>query len=258
MALTSATQDGRFRVKRVQRTFFSRRERMVLNWLCARMPAWVMPDHLTLVGIGGAMIALVSYVASNFGRWGFCAASFGLFLHWFGDSLDGSLARHRGSERPIYGYFLDHTVDAITNFLIMTGLGFSPFVRMDASLFALIGYYLLSIYVFINNHVSGVFQLSFVGFGPTEIRIALIIINTWMFFAGRVGLTLGGDFFSWYDIVLLLAGLAFTTLFLLRMQSGIRELREPTRSGAAAFNGASFPTPVPPQSASRKASSAGK
>ena len=140
----------------------------------------------------------------------------------------------------------------------MTGLGFSPFVRMDASLFALIGYYLLSIYVFINNHVSGVFQLSFVGFGPTEIRIALIIINTWMFFAGRVGLTLGGDFFSWYDIVLLLAGLAFTKLFLLRMQSGIRELREPTRSGAAAFNGASFPTPVPPQTASRKASSAGK
>lgn len=255
MVSTSATPDRRFRVTRVQRSFVSRRERQVLNWLCARMPDWVMPDHLTVVGVGGAALAFASYVASGDGRWWFWVASLGLLLHWFGDSLDGSLARHRRTERPIYGYFLDHTVDAVCNLLIMTGLGFSPFVRMDVSLFALIGYYLLCIYVFINNHVSGVFQLSFIGFGPTEIRIALIVIDTWMFFSGHAGVRIGGEFFSCYDFVLLFAGLAFTTIFTLRMLAGIRELREPGPGKQAAV---AFPTPVSPQSASRKASSLGK
>ena len=88
-------------------------------------------------------------------RWWLWVASLGFVVHWLGDSLDGSLARYRRCERPLYGYFLDHTVDAICNFLVMAGLGFSPWVRMDTALFTLIGYYLLCMYVFINNQVSG-------------------------------------------------------------------------------------------------------
>ena len=252
MAPTTA-QDGRFRVNRIQKSIFSRRERQFLDWLCARMPASVMPDHLTLIGVAGAFLVFASYVASTDSRWWLWLASVGYVVHWFGDSLDGSLARHRRTERPIYGYFLDHTVDALCNLMIMAGLGFTPWVRMDIALFTLVGYYLLCMYVFINNHVSGIFQLSFIWLGPTELRLGLIGINTWMFFAGRTGFTVLGNWFSWYDLLLMTAAVAFTTIFLLRMLAGIRELRDPSRSGTSA-GALAFPAPTS-QSASRKSSS---
>ncbi len=256
MASTVSTHDERFRVNRVQKTVFARRERQLLNWLCARMPASVMPDHLTLIGVGGAVLIFASYIVSGDSPAWLWVASFGFIVHWFGDSLDGSLARHRRSERPIYGYFLDHTVDAICNLMIMAGIGFTPWVRMDVALFTLIGYYLLCMYVFINNHVSGVFQLSFIWFGPTELRLCLIAINTWMYFCGRIGFRLGGQFFTYYDLVLFGAALIFTTIFVLRVLAGIRDLRETARPAVA--GPIAFPSPPAAQSASRNPSSAAK
>lgn len=255
MVPTMAVQGGRFRVTRVQTNVFARRERQFLDWLCARLPARVMPDHLTLLGVAGAVLILASYVASRFNPAFLWLASVGFVVHWFGDSLDGSLARHRRIERPIYGYFLDHTVDAICNLMIMAGIGLSLNVRMDVALFALVGYYLLCMYVFINNHLSGVFQLSFLGFGPTELRLCLIAINTWMFFAGHVGVTIDGEFFSFYDGVLFAAGAAFTIIFVVRMLSGIRDLRDPARSGAVAKPAQGVP---PAHNASMNRSSAAK
>ena len=157
-------------------------------------------------------------------------------------------ARYRRNERPIYGYFLDHNVDAINNLLIMGGIGFTLHVRMDVALFTLIGYYLLCMYVFINNHVTGVFQLSFLGFGPTELRICLIGIDTAMVFAGHAGFTVGGEFFSYYDALLMFAATMFVLVFLVRVAIGVRAFRDPSRSGA---------TPAG-QSASTNASSAVK
>ena len=230
--VVAKAQHSRFRVTRIQTNVVALRERQLLTWLCTKLPAGVTPDGLTVLGVSGAFLALASYIASRYDPWFLWLASLGIFIHWFGDSLDGSLARHRRIERPIYGYFLDHTVDAITNLMIMGGIGFTLNIRMDVALFALLGYYLLCMYVFINNHLSGVFQLSFLGFGPTELRICLIAINTWMFFAGHVGATIGGVFFSPYDGVLLFAGTMFTLIFLIKVAIGVRALRDPARSGA--------------------------
>ena len=227
-----AARDKPFRVLRIQTNVVARRERQLLTWLCAQLPAWVTSDRLTALSVAGAALVFVSYVLSRAMPGLLWLASLGLLLNWFGDSLDGSLARYRSMERPIYGYFLDHTIDAINNLLIMAGLGFTLHVRMDVALFALVGYYLLCIYVFISNHLSGVFQLSFLGFGPTELRLCLIAINTWMFFAGHVGARFGNEFFSAYDALLLLAGAVFTIIFVVRMLAGIGELRHPSRSGA--------------------------
>ena len=238
-------RSGGFRVKRIQTNVVAIRERQLLNWLCTKLPAWVMPDHLTSLGVAGAILVLASYGLSRLNPAFLWLASFGLVIHWFGDSLDGSLARFRRIERPIYGYFLDHTVDALCNLMIMGGIGLTAYVRMDVALFALLGYYLLCMYVFINNHLSGVFQLSFLGFGPTELRLCLIAINTGMIVAGHPGVTIRGLFFSYYDGVLLFAGVVFTCIFVVRMIAGIRTLRDPSRSGAA-------------QSASTNASSAVK
>ena len=249
MASTVAGPDGGFRVKRVQANVIALKERQLLNWLCTRLPDWVTSDKLTIFGVAGAVLIFVSYLASRWNPAFLWVASFGFVINWFGDSLDGSVARYRGNERPIYGYFLDHTVDAINNLLIMAGIGSTLHVRMDVALFTLIGYYLLCMYVFINNHLSGVFQLSFLGFGPTELRICLIAIDTGMFFAGHVGMSIGGEFFSYYDAILLFAATIFVAIFLVRVAIGVRTLRDPTRSGAILRPG---------QSPSTKASSAVK
>ncbi len=227
----TGARNGGFRITRIQANMVARKERQLLNWLCARLPDRVTPDGLTIFGVAGAALTFVSYIASRTDPAFLWLASLGYVIHWFGDSLDGSVARYRHIERPIYGYFVDHTVDAVTNLLLMSGLGFSLDVRMDTALFALLGYYLLCMYVFIKNHLSGVLQLSFLGFGPTELRICLVLITTAMFFFGRVGFTIGGVFFSWYDAVLIFAGAAFLSVFLVRMAAGIRELRDPARNG---------------------------
>ena len=255
MALVAtATRDGSGGMTRVQQTVFTSRERRLLSWMCARLPASVMPDHLTLVGVAGAVMVFAGYLLSGDSRWWLWLAVLGFVVHWFGDSLDGSLARFRRIERPLYGYFLDHTVDAICNLLLMAGLGCTPWVRMDVALFALIGYYLLCMYVFINNQVSGVFQLSFIWLGPTELRFALILISIWMFFCGWIGFSVDGHRFSYYDLLLLTAGVGFTTVFVLRVLSGIRELRERGPDGMPA-NALSI---RPNQSASRNVASRAK
>jgi phosphatidylglycerophosphate synthase len=231
--VTAKAQDGGFRVKRIQTNVVALRERQLLTWLCTKLPAWVTPDNLTALGVAGAVLVFTSYIASRVDPLFLWLASFGLVVHWFGDSLDGSLARYRRIERPIYGYFLDHTIDALCNLLIMAGIGFTASVRMDVALFALLGYYLLCMYVFINNHLSGVFQLSFIGFGPTELRICLVAINTWMFFSGHIGVHLGGVFFSPYDFVLLFAGSMFTLIYVVKVIGGIRTLRASASNGAS-------------------------
>lgn len=249
-----AARDGLGSMTRVQKTVFANRERQLLNWLCVRMPARVMPDHLTLVGVGGAVMVFAGFVLSSESRWWLWLAMLGLVVHWFGDSLDGSLARYRRTERPLYGYFLDHTVDAICNLLLMLGLGCTPWVRMDVALFALVGYYLLCMYVFINNQVSGVFQLSFIWLGPTELRLALILISIWMFFCGWVGIHVAGVAISYYDMLLLFAGACFVTIFGVRVLAGIRDLRDRGPDGRSANALAIRPV----QSASRNAVSRAK
>ena len=231
---------------RVQGNVVARRERQLLNWLCEHLPEAVTPDRLTLFSVIGALIAFGGYVASRNQPGFLWLASLGLVLNWFGDSLDGSLARHRRIERPIYGYFLDHTVDAFNNLLIMAGLGFSRDISMAAALFALIGYFLLCIYVFINNHLSGVMRLSFLWGGPTELRAMIIAINTAMFFAPHASFAIGAASFTVYEALLVFAGAVMTLIFVYRVVLGIRELRHPSRCGAA--------SPSPVQSSSMKPS----
>jgi phosphatidylglycerophosphate synthase len=178
--------------KRIQTNILARRERQLLNAFCRIMPAWATPDHLTVLGVIGAAITAIGYAATNLHPAFYLMASLGLAVNWFGDSLDGSLARYRKIERPRYGYFLDHSVDVVNNFLIIGCLGLTPHISLAASLFAFSGYLALSIYVFLLNHVSGELQLTFVNCGPTEIRLGIIAFNLALFVFGPTWLAIGG------------------------------------------------------------------
>jgi archaetidylinositol phosphate synthase len=173
----STAASTKFRSDRRNTSFVAQPESRLLSALCARLPAWITPDHLTLAGLAGAALAGLGFALMivNVGfAW---LAAFGLTLNWFGDSLDGNLARARGIERPLYGFFVDHIVDALSTFLVMFGLSFSGLVDARVGLIALAAHNLVFNYVFINQAVSNVLVLSFSRFGPTEMRMLLILAS---------------------------------------------------------------------------------
>ena len=134
-------------------------------------------DTLTYIGVVGTVIYAIGGWLSNTNIMYLWLASFGLVLHWYGDSLDGTLARFRHTQRPVYGFFIDHTLDAVTTCLIFLGAGLSPMFRMDVAFAALAGYLSLSIYTYVCTIVKDEFRLTYGKLGPTEFRLLLILLN---------------------------------------------------------------------------------
>ena len=162
---------------RIQTSILNPIEKKILVWLAQRMPAWVTSDMLTFVGFLGAVIMGVGYALSNLNLHWLWLSCFGLLVNWFGDSLDGSLARARGTQRKTYGFFIDHNVDVINETIMFVGVGCSPLVNMSFAMMALVGYFMLSIYVYIDCHLKGEMRLTYGGLGPTEFRLLLILVN---------------------------------------------------------------------------------
>ncbi|OGO08114.1 MAG: hypothetical protein A3K46_01070, partial [Chloroflexi bacterium RBG_13_60_9] len=195
-------------------------ERPALDWLAAHTPAWMTPDACTIVGVLGAILTMIGYVLSAVDRNFLWLASLGFVINWYGDSLDGTLARYRHIERPIFGFYVDHTTDAITQMLIFLGLGLSPYVSFSIACLALIAYMLLSVQVYVRTCAVGKFEISFGKLGPTEIRVLAILLNTGMFFGGVRILTwdagAAGLFaFSPYDLLVSLIALILLFFFIL-------------------------------------------
>ena len=160
-------------------------ERPALRWLAAHMPAWMNSDILTCIGIFGALVIFAGYSLTNIDKGFLWLASLGIVINWFGDSLDGTLARYRHKERPRYGFFVDHTVDAFNEMVIFLGLGLSPYVSFNIASLALIAYLLLSVLVYVQTCVVGEFKISYGKLGPTELRAIVVIANTLIFYFGN-------------------------------------------------------------------------
>jgi phosphatidylglycerophosphate synthase len=186
--------------------------------MAGRTPAWVTPDFLTFTGFIGALVIFSSYALCNLDQRFLWLANLGFVINWFGDSMDGTLARYRKIERPVYGFFIDHTVDLYNEVLIFLGLGLSPFVRFDLACLALIGYLLLSLLAFIRTCVVGEFQISYGKLGPTEARLIAIAANTIVYFVGNRFVTLFSLTLAIYDwlavlVIFLLVGIIINTTF---------------------------------------------
>ena len=162
---------------RIQESILAGIERKVLFWLAEHTPEWINSDHLTLIGFFGQVMAGLSYVIARWHRWGLVMATFFLALNWFGDSLDGTLARFRQKQRPRYGFYVDHIIDTFAAFAMMGGLACSGYVQPYIAIGMLVVFLMLSIEVYLTTYTIGKFQLSYWKFGPTEIRILLGIGN---------------------------------------------------------------------------------
>jgi len=165
-------------------TFITTRfEQWALPRLANRLPLWITPDGMTGLGVFAATLIAAGYILSNHDRHWLWVANVALVLHWLGDSLDGNLARVRKIERPRYGFYLDHLTDAYSTLAIGLGLGLSPYMLLSVGLAIVIGYYLLSINIYLETHVLQEFRFGYGVIGPTEARIGLMVLNTLAFFS---------------------------------------------------------------------------
>jgi archaetidylinositol phosphate synthase len=163
--------------KRIQQSFLANLEKRTLIWLAARMPAWINSDHLTLLGLVSMAAAGAAYWWSGTNRIGLLLVIVCLALNWFGDSLDGTLARFRDHSRPRYGFYVDHVVDAFSALFLLGGLGLSGYMAPAVALGLLVAYLMLSVEIYLATYTLGDFKISYFKMGPTELRILLSIGN---------------------------------------------------------------------------------
>jgi archaetidylinositol phosphate synthase len=157
-------------------------EKKALIWLANRMPRWVTSDHLTILGFVSLLAVGLSYWYARYSRAGLILVMVFFVLNWFGDSLDGTLARVRNRQRPRYGFYVDHVLDACGSLFVFGGLALSGYMSERIAVGLLVAYFLLSIETYLATYTVGKFHLSVGAFSPTELRLLLIAGNTALFF----------------------------------------------------------------------------
>jgi phosphatidylglycerophosphate synthase len=162
---------------RQQTSILAPLERICLSWLARNMPSWVKPDHLTLLGFGAMLVAGGCYALAKWWAPALLIVNVCLAINWFGDSLDGTLARARNKQRPRYGFYVDHIIDAFGILSILCGLAISGYMTWTIALAVLVIYFMISIDVYLATYTIGTFKLSFYKFSPTELRVLLAIGN---------------------------------------------------------------------------------
>ena len=167
---------------RIQESLTAGAEKRALRWLATRMPERINSDHLTLLGFVSMFLAGASYALARWNSAGLLLATLFLAVNWFGDSLDGTLARVRNRQRPRYGFYVDHVIDSFGAIFLMTGLAISGFVQWKIAMAMLVAFLLLSIETYLATYTLGFFQLAFARFGPTELRLLLALGNTVLWF----------------------------------------------------------------------------
>lgn len=190
--------------QRIQTSIINGVEKRVLVWLAERQPRWATSDMLTLVGVVGAFLTGLGFYLTHYNINWLWLSSAGLVVNWYGDSLDGTLARVRNCQRPLYGYYIDHTVDCINEAFMFIGAGLSPLVDLDLALYVFVLYLFMTINVSINAHLKSEFRLTYAKLGPTEFRLIIVIANTVLILFPRLvtyTLPLGGRAYTTLDLM---------------------------------------------------------
>ena len=203
---------------------FRRFEQWALPRMAAALPKWVMPDHMTALGFLAAGGIGICYASSGYSVNFLWAANALWIVNWIGDSLDGTLARVRRTERPRYGYYLDHIMDMFSVAFVCIGLGFSPYLLLSVGLAALIMYYLMSINVYLETFVMKTFQFGYEHIGPTEVRVILIILGSALALGFEPVIELKDTPLGALDFIFLLGLVVMLVMLLRRIFSNLRAL----------------------------------
>jgi archaetidylinositol phosphate synthase len=199
--------------KREQTSVLAPLERLALRGLARRMPQWVNSDHLSLLGLVSMLLAGVFYAASGQNPLMLHLVNFCIFLNWFGDSLDGTLARYRNRQRPRYGFYVDHIIDTFGTMFLILGLTLSGYITERIAAALLVVFFMLAINSYLAAYALRVFKISQGIMGPTEMRLILIIGNFYLLHASHVRLF--GHRFLLFDVggVVSIIGMAAILVF---------------------------------------------
>jgi phosphatidylglycerophosphate synthase len=176
-SMTSSGSQAFISAQRLNRSLTAAAEKRALTWMAVHAPRWLTSDQLTLLGLFSQFAAGVFYALAGYSQYALLGVIACIILNWFGDSMDGTLARVRSQQRPRYGFYVDHMVDIFGATALMCGLGFSGFIHWPAAIAMLVAFLLLSAESYLATYTLSCFQMSQGIFGPTEIRILLIIGN---------------------------------------------------------------------------------
>ena len=202
-------------------------EKKLLLWLAAKMPSWVNSDHLTALGLFAMAAAGAAYALASRQPWLLLVVNVLLLVNWFGDSLDGTLARYRDRSRPRYGFYVDHIVDVFGALFLLGGLGVSGYMSLGVAVALLLVYYLVSINVYLATYTLGVFKISYGWVGGTELRILLALAN--LFVLWKPSLVLLGRELLLFDIAGVLATIGMAAVLLVSTARNTRRLYEMER-----------------------------
>ncbi len=162
---------------RIQTSLLNGLEKKVLVFFAKHQPSWVTSDFLTFIGFVGSVIIFSGFVLSNLNLNWLWLTVIGLIINWYGDSMDGTLARVKNQQRPIYGFFIDHNMDSINEGLMFIGAGLSPLFDLSFAVLCYAAYMVLSSYVYINAHLKNEFKLTYAALGPTEFRVIVMALS---------------------------------------------------------------------------------
>ncbi len=201
------------KAKRVLQTLTGPWEKRALVKMARALPLWITSDHLTVLGIIASFIIFAGFILLKYSHWWIMLSNAGFVIHWWADSLDGTVARVRHQEREKFGYFVDHICDAFSTALICVGLGLSTLVHPGVGLAVAIGYLLMNIYAHVISYVERVFKISYGRIGPTEIRIIFIVGTSFMAVWNPVLVRLGKTAFTLGDVIAFTVSAAFLVIF---------------------------------------------
>ena len=223
--------NGEAPVQRRNTAWVAEIERRALVWLAARLPAAVTPNTLTATGMLGALIVVLGYLLAAGRPAMLWLASVGLVLNWFGDSLDGTVARVRGIERPHFGFFLDKCTDMLAHALFAVGLGLSTLVRWELAMAGLASFFMVSMLSLIRVGAGRSFDIAYFGIGMTEIRCMFVLLNSAGFFFPPQPIQAFGMSFTYPNLLVVVWIAGHVSVFLVVMIAEARRLAvvEPPR-----------------------------
>jgi phosphatidylglycerophosphate synthase len=204
-------------------------EKRLLVWTAERMPRFINSDHLTVLGLLGMIGAGLSFWAASEEPLALVGVPVFLFVNWFGDSLDGTLARVRRNQRPKYGYYVDHVVDVFGAFFLLGGLALSSYMSTLVALGLMVVYLMVVSEIYLAAYAVGTFRIHFLRLGPTELRI-LFALGTLYLLYNSSAMVLGTRYLL-FDVggVCGIAGLFVTLLVSSARNTRTLYLRETVR-----------------------------
>jgi archaetidylinositol phosphate synthase len=207
-------------------------EQRLIAWIVPRLPRWVSPDLLTALGFAASLVAFSAYALTPSDPSWLWVVNVALILNWFGDSLDGAVARRRSVERPRYGFFLDQSIDVLSQFLFAIGLGLSGFVSMEVAAIGLATYLMMTAQSLLRAEVSRTFHLASAGFGLTEVRCLFLAMNAAFYLKPPQPLDIAGMIMGYGDMLGILWIIVNLGLYVAGMAGQLTRLAREERPGS--------------------------